>query len=370
MWLRRPIRLRTQRRCGLHLGRSLPDYMVPVAFVMLERLPLTPNGKLDRKALPGPDLTAGGRRGPRTPQEDILCGLFAEVLGVERVGIDDNFFALGGDSIMSIQLVSRAHKAGLVITPRAVFQHQNVATLAGVATLVEETASTLPDIPIGALPATPIMRWLEERGGPIERFSQAMLLAGSGWSARRSSRGGLTDPARSSRCVAAVRGRACAGRACAGRACAGRACAGRACADGEWNLQVAPPGAVRAGDCLRRIDVCGLDAAGLHACMAEQALAAEKRLAPAAGVMAQAVWFDAGAQRAGWLLLTIHHLAVDGVSWRILVPDLAAAWEAIARGRAPALVPPGTSFRRWASVCWRTRRIRAWWESLRSGAGC
>ena len=115
-----------------HLGASLPDYMVPSAFVVLDKLPLTPNGKLDRKALPAPDLTpAHVRRGPRTPQEEMLCALFAEVLGLERVGIDDNFFALGGDSIMSIQLVSRARKAGLVITPRAVFQHQTVAGAGG-----------------------------------------------------------------------------------------------------------------------------------------------------------------------------------------------------------------------------------------------
>ena len=118
-----------------HLGASLPDYMVPAAFVALDRLPLTPNGKLDRKALPAPDFTPATIRGPRTPQEELLCALFAEVLGLERVGIDDNFFALGGDSIMSIQLVSRARKAGLIITPRAVFQHQTVAALAGVADL-------------------------------------------------------------------------------------------------------------------------------------------------------------------------------------------------------------------------------------------
>ena len=111
------------------LGASLPDYMVPSGFVVLGSLPLTANGKLDRGALPAPDFTPQVVRLPRSPQEEVLCALYAEVLGVGRVGIDDSFFALGGDSIMSIQLVSRARKAGLEITPRAVFQHQTVAAL-------------------------------------------------------------------------------------------------------------------------------------------------------------------------------------------------------------------------------------------------
>ena len=92
------------------------------------------------------------------------------------MGIDDNFFELGGDSIMSIQLVSLARKAGLVITPRAVFQHQSVAGLAAVAEAVGSAAAAVADVAIGGLPATPIMRWLAERGGPVERFHQAMLL--------------------------------------------------------------------------------------------------------------------------------------------------------------------------------------------------
>ena len=165
------------------LSRQLPDYMVPSALVVLERLPLTPNGKLDRRALPAPELgSAHTHRAPRTPQETILCGLFAEVLGLDRVGIDDNFFELGGDSIVSIQLVSRARRAGLSITPRMVFQHQTVEALAAAARCRGgAAASALSEaerarLAVGLLPATPIMRWLKERGGPLDGFSQSMLL--------------------------------------------------------------------------------------------------------------------------------------------------------------------------------------------------
>ena len=147
-----------------HLLQSLPDYMVPSAFVVLDGLPLTPNGKLDRRALPAPERAGAVGRGPRTPQEEMLCALFAEVLGLARVALDDNFFALGGDSIISIQLVSRARQAGLAITPRAVFQHQTVEALAGAAGAVESSTATFSDIAIGPLPLTPIICWLLESG--------------------------------------------------------------------------------------------------------------------------------------------------------------------------------------------------------------
>src|SRR5258706_4118164 len=151
--------------------------MVPAAIVVLDALPLTANGKLDRSALPGPEFRAGFGRVARTPQEELLCGLFAEVLGVERVGIDDNFFALGGDSIVSIQLVSRARKAGLVITPRAVFQHQTVAGLASGGTRLEETGAPGGDVGTGALMPTPRIRRLLERGGAAVRRHPAVLVA-------------------------------------------------------------------------------------------------------------------------------------------------------------------------------------------------
>ena len=307
------------------LGESLPDYMVPSSIVVLDALPLTANGKLDRHALPAPDLTPSVVRLPRTPQEEVLCALYAEVLGVERVGVDDNFFALGGDSIMSIQLVSRARKAGLEITPRAVFQHQTVAALASSARVVAAQTAVL-DIATGAMEPTPIMHWLRQCGGPIGRFHQAMLLrvpAGMWQADLIGALQAVLDHHDALRLRLDVS------------------------VEGEWSVEIAPAGAIAAGECLRRIEISGLSDGGVRTCIGAAADAVAARLSPAHGRLLQAVWFDAGNAAEGRLLLSIHHLVVDGVSWRILIPDLATCWQALAAGRSPALLPRGTSYRRW-----------------------
>jgi len=120
-----------------HLQERLPDYMVPQAFVYLEALPLTPNGKINRKALPAPEQARPELEreyvAPRTPVEELLAGIWQQVLGIERIGIHDNFFELGGDSILSLQIVSRAQGSGLRLTPKLMFLHQSIAELAEVA---------------------------------------------------------------------------------------------------------------------------------------------------------------------------------------------------------------------------------------------
>nr|BFE81262.1 hypothetical protein GCM10020093_038630 [Planobispora longispora] len=159
----------------------LPQYMVPSAVVVLEALPLTGNGKLDRAALPAPRRTGsqagtGSAGEPVDARELVLCQVFAEVLGVAAVGLDEGFFDLGGDSILAIQLVARARAAGLVFAPKDVFRHQSVRELASVALEASQVESEEEGAGIGPVHPTPIMKWLGGLSGPITDFSQTVVL--------------------------------------------------------------------------------------------------------------------------------------------------------------------------------------------------
>ncbi|MEV5717607.1 non-ribosomal peptide synthase/polyketide synthase [Amycolatopsis mediterranei] len=159
------------------LLRSLPDYLVPAVFVPLEALPLNENGKVDRRALPAPDFVSGlGYREPATDAERLLAGIWAEVLRVERVGADDNFFELGGDSILSIQVVSRARRAGLDLMPGQVFDHPTVAALALAATPAAPAAAVADAGPVtGGMPLTPVQHWyLDPRPVHPGQFAQSV----------------------------------------------------------------------------------------------------------------------------------------------------------------------------------------------------
>ncbi|WP_460444008.1 condensation domain-containing protein, partial [Amycolatopsis cihanbeyliensis] len=288
--------------------------------------PLTPNGKVDRKALPEPDFqSSADSRAPRIPLEELLCGVFAKVLRQDSVGIDDSFFDLGGDSITSMQLVARAKEVGVVLTVKDVFEQRTVAGLATVATVVDDSVTRKPDVAVGEVRPTPIMHWLLDRGEAVDGYSQSTLVrtpAGLGEASLCSVLQAVLDHHDALRLTLA--------------------------AGGGRRMEVRPVGSVLAADCLTRIDAAGLDGDQLVAAVDEHGAAARESLAPRAGVMLRAVWFDAGADTQGRLLLVANHLVVDAVSWQILRSDLATAWEALADGGAPELAATGTSMRRWS----------------------
>ena len=273
-----------------HLAASLPEYMVPAQWLALERMPLSPNGKLDRKALPAPEVSVAqaGYSAPRTAVERTLAEIWQDLLGVERVGLDDNFFSLGGDSIVSIQVVSRARQAGLQLSPRDLFQHQNIRSLALAAKAGAATAEQGPAS--GEVALAPVQRWFFERAIPNrQHWNQSLLLQ-----ARQP-----LDGDRLGRALERLQAQHDALRL--------RFREER----GAWHQAYAE----QAGEPLWRRQA-GSEEALLALCEeAQRSLDLEQ------GPLLRALLVDMadGSQR---LLLVIHHLAVDGVSWRILLEDL------------------------------------------------
>ncbi|GAA1374840.1 non-ribosomal peptide synthetase [Streptomyces beijiangensis] len=327
-------------------AKRLPDYMVPAQLVILDRLPLTASGKLDRAALPAPEFRGGEYRAPRTGAEQVLAEVYADVLGAGQVGVDDDFFASGGDSIRSIQVVARAKTRGVVVSTREIFEHRTVARLAElVEGRAEEERVTLAELPGGGVGWSPLPTTAAHvlaLGGGLGRFCMSAM---------------LTLPGNIDR----------AGLAATLQSVLDRHDVLRSRLDRDRpGLWIEPAGSVDAGALVTEVAHEGADA------QAELDAAAD-RLDPDAGVMAQFVRFTS-ATEADRLLIVLHHLVVDGVSWRILVPDLVSAWQQVKGGHSPQPAQPGTSLRRWthalaeeALAPGRVAELPLWQEILRGG---
>ncbi|MBN4926179.1 amino acid adenylation domain-containing protein, partial [Hoyosella rhizosphaerae] len=315
-------------------GETLPSYMVPAAIMPIAEIPLTPNGKVNKKALPEPVFasTATTQREPSTEMERAIASLVSELLGVATISVDDSFFSLGGDSIMSIQLVARAKTSGIVFAARDVFEQKTIAGLARVAQWSADSdivaLEELEGGGIGEMPPLPVMQWLTELGGDNNEFSQAMLLT-----LPRE-----VDQLRLERTLAAVVAHHDALRLTFVQ-------------DGD-HTHVSTAETIDIAQLLRRVEFTEpTDSADFAELAAAEHDAAAARLAPTNGIVVQFVWFAPSAElpdESGRLLIMAHHLAVDGVSWRILLPDLATAWAQLDTNETATLQPVGTSLRRWA----------------------
>ncbi|HEY9901849.1 MAG TPA: amino acid adenylation domain-containing protein [Candidatus Sericytochromatia bacterium] len=319
------------------LKEKLPEYMVPSVFVQLKALPLTPNGKVDRQALPAPDSIRPELEGrfvaPRTPIEETIAKIWAQVLGLERVSIYDNFFELGGDSILSIQIVARTNQAGLQLTPKQLFESPTVAGLAAVA----EIASTIQaeqGLVTGAIPLTPIQHWFfEQKLCDMHHWNQALLLE-----VRQSMSSNLLKQAVQylMEYHDALRLRFTSTQS-------------------GWQQ-------VNAGlDALEAVPFSFIDLSGIPAAERESVLESTTSELQASlnfteGPLIRVALFDFGDNQPNRLLIVIHHLAVDGISWRILLEDLQQIYQQLSQEEAVKLPPKTFSFKQWS-------------ESLREYAG-
>ncbi|MFZ5503865.1 MAG: amino acid adenylation domain-containing protein, partial [Pseudomonadota bacterium] len=314
-----------------HLSRSvraqLPEHMVPSAYVFLEALPLTVNGKLDKRALPEPAAPAADvSSAPRNATEQALCEIWQRLLRVPQVGIHDNFFAIGGDSILSTQVVARANQAGLRLTTRQMFEHQTIAELAE---LVESAHATQAPqhAQTGALPLTPIQRrFFAESGVDIDHYNQAVLLT--------------TPPDFDGACLPHL------ARALYERHDALRLAFTRE--RGEWVAQHRPLSLAMIEDAVA-IERLPDDEEGDARCLAERGQHWQRSLDIGQARLWRMVQFE-GKGRSGRLLIVVHHLVVDGVSWRVMLSDLERAYRQYASGADVHLAAKTSAFAQWGAA--------------------
>ena len=308
----------------------LPEYMVPTAVVALQHWPRTVHGKIDRQALPTPKSTQSlieeAFVAPQTAVEKVLAELWAEMLGLEQVGIYDNFFTLGGDSILCIKLVSRARQAGLYLTPRQIFQVQHIAGLAALPGIQSEAQAGRGESEAGLVPLTPIQCWFFEKNlSEPHHWNQPVQLK-------------LAAHADETLLEAAIQ----------------QVFKHHAILQSHF-LQTAQSWQLHlTRDPMRlpwsRINLATLPEEEQAQRLQEEATQLQTSLNLTVGPLGNAAFFDLGQEGGRHLLWVIHHLLVDAVSQGILLEDVQIAYQCLQRGQAPQWPQPTTSFGQWARM--------------------
>ncbi|VEP18728.1 Non-ribosomal peptide synthase [Hyella patelloides LEGE 07179] len=313
------------------LEQKLPAYMLPNIFVTLDTLPLTPNNKVDLKALPAPDNARPELDkafvASRTPVETKLVEIWSQVLGLEQIGIDDNFFEIGGDSILMIQIVARANQAGLQITPKQLFEHQNIAGLAAVATIANTKEPLLAEqgLVTGKVFLTPIQKWFFEQNlSKRHHYNQAVLLE-----VQQQIDLDLLEQALQQLLLHhdALRLKF---------------------ESTESGWQQVHQSSADVSLQLNRWDFSALTEAEQKQAIETTANELQASFNLATGSLLRVGFFDLGASKSSRLLIVIHHLVVDGVSWRILLEDLQTAYQQLSQKEPVVLPAKTTSFQQWS----------------------
>lgn len=314
------------------LKETLPNYMLPSAFVMLEELPLLPNGKINRRALPAPGTKRPDLEivymAPRNSVEEVLAEIWSGVLGVEQVGIHDNFFEVGGDSILSIQAIARAKQAGVQLTPKQMFEHQTIAELAAVADTTPTVQAEQGPV-AGLLPLIPIQQWFFEQNQPdLHHWNlailQEVLLAIDSVILQQALQQLMThhDALR----LRFVRSES-----------------------GWQQINTSPDDEVVS---LTRCDLSALSKQEQESAIEAAIEELQRSLNLSEGPLVRFALFNLGLQQSNRLLIVVHHLAFDGTSWRILLEDLQTAYQQLSLSQVIHLPLKTTSFKQW-SYCVR-----------------
>ncbi len=305
--------------------QKLPEYMVPSVFVTLESLPLTPNGKIDRKALPAPDGISSEQEyvAPTTAIEQTLTKIWQELLIKEKIGIHDNFFEIGGDSILSIQVVSRAKKSGIQITPKQIFQHQTIAELATVANTKVKVESQ-QGIVTGVAPLTPIQKWFLDQNQPeAHHFNQSVLLQIPY----------NVQPELIAKAVEKLLEHHDALRL-------------------RFTQEASEYKQTNHGQTetipFTLVDLSSTPIPSQPQAIEKIATEYQASLNLSDGPTIQVVMLNLGNEVDARLLIIIHHLAVDGVSWRILLSDLEIIYQQLIKEQPIQLDAKTTAFIDWA----------------------